>query len=678
MTSTKSVLAVAILAAFPLAHAQDPEAPATEEVIRKDAPGKQELPMTKEVVSGEALGQTQEGYSDAVKNVAGLSPTNSSGSSNDSYLIRGIKLNLFSNYRLDGGLPVTGVITNPTENKERVETLKGANALMFGIASPAGIINFIPKRAGAKDVTTFGLAGNGFGQYGFNADVGRRFGDQKQFGLRLNASALHLANGVRGLDGEGKFASIGADWRVSQRLTVQADLEYYDRRVSEQAGISILPAVNGVVPITRVPDPRKFLSGPWDVYTPRTTNLQVRADYALSNDWKVLVQAGESESHRHRTTVRIGGYDFASGANGAVTVQPISQDYRNTFYRAELLGHFTTWQFTHDLTVGASSSERWAHAYDVQNLVLPQKQNIYDPVALAAPVYTRAGANNPEQDSTDSGLYAYDTIGITKQFKLLAGIRFVNDREVSGSVSSTSRVNSPAAGVLYDIRPTTTLYASYMQGLEAGATSPFNAANPNVILGPTVSKQKEVGIRDSSWPGLSLNAAYFAIRRANAALDPLTNVYGYYGDIEYKGVEATATWEINRRWRLNGALLRLDATQQSPVQPTFDGRVPENTPKWNANFGVQYRPEFVAGLTLRGGFKTISHRAVNNADQGWIPGYTLWDAGANYATKIGGHRATFGVAVENLNNKRYWNSVNAGVYGIGMDRTFKFNAKVDL
>src|SRR5207253_10576100 len=134
----------------------------------------------------EAMGQTQEGYSDAVKNVAGISPTNSAGTSNDAYLIRGIKLNLFANYRLDGGLPVTGVITNPTENKERVETLKGANALMFGIASPAGIINFVTKRAGPRDVTSVGVAGNAFGQYGAAVDVGRRFGADKQVGVRFN------------------------------------------------------------------------------------------------------------------------------------------------------------------------------------------------------------------------------------------------------------------------------------------------------------------------------------------------------------------------------------------------------------------------------------------------------------------------------------------------------------
>ncbi len=161
--------------------------------------------MTKEVAAGAALAQTQDGYSEAIKNVAGVQPTNSSGSSNDSFAIRGIKLNLFSNYRLDGGLPVTGVITNPTENKERVETLKGANALMFGVASPAGIINFVTKRAGDRDVTIVGLAGNAFGQYGAAVDIGRRFGEDKRLGVRLNGSATHLENGVHDLQRRGRF-----------------------------------------------------------------------------------------------------------------------------------------------------------------------------------------------------------------------------------------------------------------------------------------------------------------------------------------------------------------------------------------------------------------------------------------------------------------------------------------
>src|SRR5206468_7011044 len=71
-----------------------------EEYNKQELGNKQELPMTKAVVSGQALEQAgQEGYSDAIKNVAGVSATNSKGSPNDAFSIRGIKLNLFSNYR---------------------------------------------------------------------------------------------------------------------------------------------------------------------------------------------------------------------------------------------------------------------------------------------------------------------------------------------------------------------------------------------------------------------------------------------------------------------------------------------------------------------------------------------------------------------------------------------------
>src|SRR5260370_1186943 len=190
-----------------------------EEYNKQELGNEQELPMTKAVVSGKALEESsQEGYAEAVKNVAGVAPANSKGSPNDSIYIRGIKLNLFSNYRLNGGLPTAGVITTPNQDKERIETLKGANALMFGVPSPAGI--------------------------------------------------------------------------------------------------SLLPAVNGVVPITPVPNPRNLLSGTWAMYAPKTVNVQSRVDFIIADGWRVLAEAGRSDSERSRFTVRIGGYNPVTGAGG--------------------------------------------------------------------------------------------------------------------------------------------------------------------------------------------------------------------------------------------------------------------------------------------------------------------------------------------------------------------------
>src|SRR5207249_2958238 len=136
----------------------------------------------------------------------------------------------------------------------------------------------------------------------------------------VNLSDAHLENGVRNMGGHGDFESLGADWKITDRWSVQADFEHYSKHVPEQAGISLLPAVKGVVPITPVPDPRNLLSGRWAIYTPKTTNIQVRADYIIADGWKVLAEAGRSDSERSRFTTRIGGYDINTGAGGNVTV----------------------------------------------------------------------------------------------------------------------------------------------------------------------------------------------------------------------------------------------------------------------------------------------------------------------------------------------------------------------
>ena len=343
-----------------------------------------------------------------------------------------------------------------------------------------------------------------------------------------------------------------------------------------------------------------------------------------------------------------------------------------------MLGKFSTWILTHDLTVGPSITERDSNTTDQNNVTLSQKQNIFDPIELKPPVFTKPFTALARQTSKDTAVYAYDTIGIWHKFKLLLGIRRTRDDENNGVKKSSTTINTPAFGVLYDIRPTTTLFASYMEGLEAGATAPANAANMNVILPSAISHQREIGIRDSYFEGLSVSGSYFRIQRANAVTDPITNVFENNGDLEYKGVESTISYDINRSWTVNAAVQWLSAVQNSPLQPLINGLVPENTPKWLGNAAVTYRVARIPGLTVTAGASSVSKRPVNPQDQGYIPGYTLYTASAGYVTRIRGHRAAFQVNMDNIANKRYWNSVQTGTYGTGMDRSIKFSAKVDF
>ena len=660
----------------------EPEPPVTVEtaaqINKVELGNQQSLPMTKEVASAAALqNNAQDGYSEAVKNQAGVAPSSSKGSPSDTISIRGINVNPLSNFRLNGGLAVAGVSTIPTEDKERLETLKGANALMFGIASPAGIINLVTKRAADFDVTSVSLSGTSFGQYYGGADVGRRFGAENQLGARLNVSATHLENGVRKASGHGDFESLGTDWKATDRLSFQGDLERYRKQTILQASVTILSPVNGVVPVPRVPDPRNLLSGTWASFDATTTNLQARADYIVADQWKVITEMGRSDSERTRFVTRVGKYNPVTGAGGVVITNFTDQNFSNKFDRAELLGRFATGWLHHDLTVGVSESQRDAFTPEQESITLPQRQNIFDPIVLPAPFAKTPPAPLPQQVSKDTGLYTYDTIGIVRRLRVLLGFRETQDKQYNGTSQSSAVVNSPAGGFLYDVLPTTTLFASYLKGLEDGAVAPATAVNANQIQPPGLSTQKEIGIRDSYFRGLSINASYFDISRVNAVIDSITNIFSNNGTIHYKGAEAVVAYEINRQWTVNAAGQHLNAVQRTD-DPKINGLVPENTPRFIGNLFVTHRSPLVLGLTLNAGASFVTKREVNPQDQGAIPGYTLYTASAGYATNIGARRASFQLSVDNLANKRYWNSAQQGTFGTGMDRSFKLNTKLDF
>ncbi|MDF3839744.1 TonB-dependent siderophore receptor [Cupriavidus basilensis] len=639
------------------------------------------LPMTKTVVSSEDIEDKQDGYAEAVKNVAGVTSNNARGTANDSIKIRGIQLNLFNSYRLNGGLPTAGVISSPTENKERVEVLKGANALMFGIASPGGIVNLVTKRAGDKDVATATTSGNSFGQYGAAVDLGRRFGEDKQVGLRANASATHYENGVGGASGNGKFVSLAADWQVYRDLSLKFDYEHYTRDVAEQALINVLKPVNGVIQVPRVPDPTRLLSGTWALYSPRTDNYQLRADYKLAKNWNLMAEAGQSRSYRSRFTTRIGNYNLDTGLGTATTNIVRDQRYVNKFYRTEIDGRFSTGIFKHDVTVGISSSERDANQPSTVSVVTGQ-QSIYNPTPLPAPRIPTAPLTYTPQRSSDIGVYVYDAVQLHRQWKLLVGLRetfyeATNTNANGSKTTSRSRTRSPAVGLLYDVLPHTTLYASYMKGLEETGSAPIGAVNQYQILPPASATQVEIGLR-TSVNGVHGNVALFDISRANAVVDPVSNIFRLDGTNKFQGAEATVSVDINRQWTVNAAGQYLRAEQNPHFNQTLRGLVPENTPKLTGNLTVVHKSPWLQGLTVNAGVAYVGPRFVNALNQAQIPGVALYSAGLGYATRIAGRKAAFQLSVDNLSNKRYWNSVSSGTYGAGMERSLRFNAKVDF
>nr|MBA2814876.1 beta-ketoacyl-ACP synthase II [Candidatus Pantoea persica] len=132
---------------------------------------------------------------DMVKNDAGVQTVQGYGNFTETYrLLDGDDMTF-------GGLP--GVVPRQVMDAalvDRVEVFNGANGLLNGAASSGvgGMINLEPKHADDAPLTRVSVDYTSTQQIGTSTDISRRFGDNNQFDVRLNA--VHR-EGETGVDG---------------------------------------------------------------------------------------------------------------------------------------------------------------------------------------------------------------------------------------------------------------------------------------------------------------------------------------------------------------------------------------------------------------------------------------------------------------------------------------------
>lgn len=636
-----------------------------------------DVPMTVNVLPRDLLdAQAASGLFDALKNAAGVSRSQVGGGVNDNLSIRGINVDNRTSYRLNGSLPINNLTDLPLENKERVEALKGSSALYYGFTSPAGIVNLVTKRAGLAPVSMLNISGNEYGQLLGHLDLGRKFGEDKQFGARVNLVGGKVSNSIDGGKGNRRLASIALDWNPTEELSFRFDYEDLYKEIPEQAGIALLSAVNNVIALPRLPDPKRLLSGTWAMNAAGSKNVLFRADYGFSSKWTATVELGRAATDRdERNFGQLINYNLATGAGTLSTSLTRGQQYRNSNSRLELNGRESTGPLDHELTLGYTQNKRYQNGPSAQRIT--QAQNLYDPLVLAAPTFSITPTLNP-QDVVDKGLYVFDRIRLGSQWQLLAGIRQEDYESISSTARYTIKKNTLSGGVVYRLRPDTSVYANYIEGLEETGTAPISAANAFEVLPPSVSKQNELGIRTDVIPGMSASLAYFEIERASAYINT-SNVFVLDGRANYRGVEFSVNGEVASNLSVYVSGMLMDVEIKSAANAALIGKTPENTAKKTLSVFAEYRPVWLlAGLAVNAGAFYTSARPVNNLNQAHIPGYTLFNLGARFSTRIAGTSSTFQVNVENAANKRYWNAAGGNLLGQGLSRMVKASARFDF
>ncbi len=189
---------------------------------------------------------------DVVSNDAGVQAVQGYGNFAETYRIRGFKLD--GDDMTMGGL--AGVVPRQvmdTQMLERVEIFKGANSLLNGAASSGvgGMINLEPKRAEDLPTARVGVDYTSDSQVGGTLDLGRRFGDNNQFGARVN---LVHREGEGAIDNDKRrttLASLGLDYR-GDRFRSSLDFGYQKKTFH---GGTMGVNISGVDFVSALPSP---------------------------------------------------------------------------------------------------------------------------------------------------------------------------------------------------------------------------------------------------------------------------------------------------------------------------------------------------------------------------------------------------------------------------------------
>jgi iron complex outermembrane receptor protein len=190
-----------------------------------------------------------------------------------------------------------------------------------------------------------------------------------------------------------------------------------------------------------------------------------------------------------------------------------------------------------------------------------------------------------------------------------------------------------------------------------------------------VSRQRELGTRWRAPGGTLLSAALFQIERPGYYTDS-ANRYVADGQQRYRGLELSTQGQLTRQLAWQTSAQWLDPRFRN-INAVYNGKLPENAARQTASAFLSYALDAVPGLSFNGGAYYTGKRPVNDLDQAWLGGVTLFSAGARYVGQAFGKRTTWQANLENAGGKQYW-AAGGTRLSAGLPRTVKLGMKVDL
>ena len=613
---------------------------------------------------------------DVLENDAAVVFTTNKGHLLQNFNLRGLDVTAMdiATNGLYGIAPANSV---PIEMFERVEVMRGPNVLLSGmppLASVAGSVNMVTKRALAEPIADLTATFVSDSYLQAHADVGKRFGPEKRLGLRFNGVYGSGDMGAQDERQKRRVGALGLDY-LGDRARFSLDLYSSVNKISNGSpgmfNFLGTGAIRGVGCLLAPPkgDVNMFRGthGEYD-----NSGMLARAEVDFTQNWQGYFAVGASQAEGNG--LLFGTRAIVTGADGSTrgAIYNVHTESERRTAEAGVIGKFDTGSVQHRLQLSFNILK---HKEGTNNTACAYcyTTNMYNPVTPVFPAAPQWRGHTVENEFRSIALA--DVMGFANDKLLLTlGLRHqtVKTPLVNGVVSNYSESRlSPMAGLV--VRPwgdNVSLFANYTEGLEPGRIVGTGFANAGDSLDPTQTKQGEIGVKLQAGETTHTLSA-FRIQKPSI-ITSASNYQVLDGEQRLRGLEWSAFGKLTPTLSLLGGVEYIKARQVNTGRETY------GVPELRARVGMDWDTP-VQGLSVGGRVLHTGSQWIDSGNRLRAPSWSRLDLVTRYQTKFGATPVRFNASVENVTDKNYWiGTFGDGFVMPGAPRTWRVSATVSF
>ncbi|MFM9935629.1 MAG: TonB-dependent receptor [Novosphingobium sp.] len=607
-----------------------------------------DVPQTVTVITRQQLddqGVTQLG--DALRYVPGVVLGQGEGN-RDQVVLRG--QNTTADFYIDGLRDDTQYYRS-LYNIDRVEVLKGANALLFGRGGGGGVINRVRKAPSLAGRSLGARAAVGtFGDFALAADLNQPL--SQTLGARLNGTYEEFENHRQ--DFHGRFIGVNPTLAFAPSADTRIDLSYNyddDRRTADRG----IPSLGGV-PLEGYRDTffgRKDIN----IAAVKAHIAEIRVAHQLA-DGLTLNLAGQY-SH----TDKYYGNVFASAPVDLATRTVALSAYNSASLRESWIGQANlVWQGTtgpigHTLLAGIEAGDQATRARRSEGVF--QGSNVVtlaDRLTIPAVIFGAPSRSTYAKVQTLSA-YVQDQIELAPFLQIVGGVRYdefkirADNLLTATSAKRTDHKWSPRAGVIVKPKANVSLYGSYTRSFLPQSGDQFSALDAvQATLAPEEFTNLELGGKWEVTPALALTAAAYRLDRENSRFnDPVTGLPLLSGKTRTRGIEVSAAGKILPEWQVSLGYTLQEGKVRSDTAAATAGKSLALLPKSQIALWTRYDVHPKLGFGLGVTHQSSSFASVSNTVT--LPTFTRVDTAVFYTVS---KAISVQLNVDNLLNSQYF------------------------